>query len=72
MAGERTKPLTTGEAKAALIDWGRSVDRALNGVFRRHRTGILVGAFALGVGWAWFGGPRPRPRPPASGPRPRS
>jgi hypothetical protein len=58
MAGERPKPLTTGEAKAALIEWGRSVDRSLGGVFRRHRTGILVGAFALGVGWALLSGRR--------------
>jgi hypothetical protein len=62
MAGERPKPLTTGEAKAALIDWGRSVDRSLGGVFRRHRTGFLVGAFALGVGWAWFGGRKSKRR----------
>lgn len=60
MAGERPKPLTSNEAKNALLDWGRSVDRSLGGLFRRHRTGMLVGAFALGVGWAWLGGRRER------------
>ena len=49
MAGERPKPLTTGEAKAALLDWGRSVDRSVGTVFRRHRTAFLAGALAMGV-----------------------
>ncbi len=49
MDSERTKPLTTGEAKAALVDWGRSVDHSLGSVFRRHRTAILAGAVAVGV-----------------------
>lgn len=62
MAGERPKPLTTSEAKAALIDWGRSVDRAIGSVFRRHRFGFLAGAFALGVAASWFPGRRSKRR----------
>ncbi len=49
MGHGRPKPLTPGEAKAGLLAWGRTADRALGRRVASHRWMILGGAVAVGA-----------------------
>lgn len=55
MGHGRPKPLTVGEAKAAIIAWGENLDRALGRGIAHHPWATLGGAVAVGIVLAQFG-----------------